>query len=626
MSARPTFKSLLFYTASLLCLAIAYPAMATEEKAGHGYGPGVDYKHCSLYNLSDEKCNQGADSTKKVIGDDHRDIETTKENKEAGKLPTWSARAGKENAAVAIDLKRKCRWVDPSSENIAREEIFVPFHSQEEWDAFVNVAPAKFVTLKRCARPSTVTIPSNDPANPQSDSAYRCYNSDRSLSTAIAHYSVADYGREGEERNISPVAMTFNCYTPDGKRPWTKTVVVAKLRGYNADRAGGSTENSANSDWGAISVSYGAPPRINGSCGSANGRSLSSAPSGGELCSIGMPSGVGGTWSWSCSGYFGGATANCSASRATPSCPVIDAWGNPVGAGYIDFDFKSVTWGRAYSDGGNTRSFYGGTCHRWNYADGQDGMNPFVSCIATQYLRRSVDGYSGVGNCTVSGGWYLSPIKVSLTGGHAVMNTKTPTPFYLTLKDGRILEGHGEGGLNPNEGWLMVHRTSDPLVFSNGFLNGDNWFGDRDGRTKNGYTDLAETFKDFLQKDEYGSRYIPLQPLTPEAKAANPDILSEGKGVTNPSFDLRVLDAKYTEHFASDFFSRIYVDYRDVVEGDGKKGEINKNAILARAVVTNHSGENYASVDQWFVLDVKNDLKPSDKPSKSKVHKERPVR
>lgn len=61
---------------------------------------------------------------------------------------------------------------------------------------------------------------------------------------------------------------------------------------------------------------------VNGSCGAANGAALSSAPSGADLCSQGNPSAVSGTgpWSWTCNGTGTptGSNANCSASPAAP--------------------------------------------------------------------------------------------------------------------------------------------------------------------------------------------------------------------------------------------------------------------------------------------------------------------
>ena len=64
----------------------------------------------------------------------------------------------------------------------------------------------------------------------------------------------------------------------------------------------------------------GASP-INGTCGSANGGTFTTAPTA-NLCSAGTATAVSGTgpWTWSCIGSNGGTTANCSANVGTPTC------------------------------------------------------------------------------------------------------------------------------------------------------------------------------------------------------------------------------------------------------------------------------------------------------------------
>jgi hypothetical protein len=59
---------------------------------------------------------------------------------------------------------------------------------------------------------------------------------------------------------------------------------------------------------------------INGSCGSANGMAVSTAPASG-LCSAGTASSVSGSgpWDWSCAGSNGGTTASCSAQISSTS-------------------------------------------------------------------------------------------------------------------------------------------------------------------------------------------------------------------------------------------------------------------------------------------------------------------
>ncbi|MEI7750172.1 MAG: LCCL domain-containing protein [Candidatus Moraniibacteriota bacterium] len=60
---------------------------------------------------------------------------------------------------------------------------------------------------------------------------------------------------------------------------------------------------------------------VNGSCGSANGTTVSTAPTSG-LCNSGTASGVSGSgpWTWTCAGSGGGSTASCSA-YLTATCP-----------------------------------------------------------------------------------------------------------------------------------------------------------------------------------------------------------------------------------------------------------------------------------------------------------------
>ncbi len=86
-------------------------------------------------------------------------------------------------------------------------------------------------------------------------------------------------------------------------------------------------ENGAKGWWswnGAAWIAASGDPRgpnvTNGQCGSANGESLTSAPTA-NLCASGTASAVngGGPWSWTCVGSSGGSTALCSASvAATP--------------------------------------------------------------------------------------------------------------------------------------------------------------------------------------------------------------------------------------------------------------------------------------------------------------------
>ena len=99
---------------------------------------------------------------------------------------------------------------------------------------------------------------------------------------------------------------------------------------YMADVAGPSDWWVWQNDtWVSTSDPNGTP--VNGACGSANGATVSTAPTT-NLCSTGTASAVTGTgpWDWSCAGSNGGTTAQCSASLAQ-SPPVNGACGSANG-------------------------------------------------------------------------------------------------------------------------------------------------------------------------------------------------------------------------------------------------------------------------------------------------------
>ena len=85
-------------------------------------------------------------------------------------------------------------------------------------------------------------------------------------------------------------------------------------------------ENSSLNWWswnGSGWTAVGNPiPTINGACGTANGMTLSSAPTA-NLCSAGTASSVSGSgpWSWTCGGNNGGTQASCSAQLAVAPSP-----------------------------------------------------------------------------------------------------------------------------------------------------------------------------------------------------------------------------------------------------------------------------------------------------------------
>ena len=140
---------------------------------------------------------------------------------------------------------------------------------------------------------------------------------------------------------------------------------------------------------GALPPAIPPPALVNGTCGTANGTAVSSAPTT-NLCSTGTASAVSGTgpWNWTCSGSNGGTTASCSA---------------PVQV--------SCTWGYAMAPGTS-----------YNQLLSSSKLNCFVNGVdltpnglSTMTLNQSADTSwiyyndtvvtSGTASCTVPGLW-----------------------------------------------------------------------------------------------------------------------------------------------------------------------------------------------------------------------------
>ena len=237
----------------------------------------------------------------------------------------------------------------------------------------------------------------------------------------------------------------------------------------------------ANQLQSTISVTVTINPRQDGICGTTvNGQSLSSAPSGAELCDSGTPTptpvngGDTGPWTWTCQGIDGGTDSKTCTANSTPQpCPVATASGHAMASADLNLTYTGVPGNYlAYADGGsneNSASYFGGTCVDYYdneftittilygksttclYGKGEGACpipqyNDFVLCIATRYAQNNLSGYA---NCTPSTVYNYSttPVKVNLAGKDARLNSTTPTNFLLTLKDDRTLEGHVTGGL-----------------------------------------------------------------------------------------------------------------------------------------------------------------------------------
>lgn len=113
----------------------------------------------------------------------------------------------------------------------------------------------------------------------------------------------------------APLLVTGQCGAANG-------VGVTKAPTTNLCSAGTASTVGGTGPWnwsctganGGGNASCSAPSEVSGVCGSANGSTLTNAPTT-NLCSAGSASTVSGTgpWNWSCSGSNGGANASCSA-------------------------------------------------------------------------------------------------------------------------------------------------------------------------------------------------------------------------------------------------------------------------------------------------------------------------
>ncbi len=84
----------------------------------------------------------------------------------------------------------------------------------------------------------------------------------------------------------------------------------------------GTTFNGGKANDGTIfSLTLGGTPTVDGTCGSSNGGTFTSAPTA-KLCSAGNPTTVSGSgpWSWTCQGVNGATNAGCSANVQPAGC------------------------------------------------------------------------------------------------------------------------------------------------------------------------------------------------------------------------------------------------------------------------------------------------------------------
>ncbi|HTY07550.1 MAG TPA: 5'-nucleotidase C-terminal domain-containing protein, partial [Candidatus Edwardsbacteria bacterium] len=129
----------------------------------------------------------------------------------------------------------------------------------------------------------------------------------------VSYTSTSSSGASVSAIDLSGIAALQN--VPAG------TTVTFRLVNYGGTSSSGTwyiydVANTTASDL-EISGSVSVATVVNGACGSANGQTVSAAPTT-NLCTAGSASAVSGNgpWTWSCAGSGGGTTASCSANKA----------------------------------------------------------------------------------------------------------------------------------------------------------------------------------------------------------------------------------------------------------------------------------------------------------------------
>jgi hypothetical protein len=185
----------------------------------------------------------------------------------------------------------------------------------------------------------------------------------------------------GTTTSAAPTANLCNAGTVStvaGTGPWTWSCTGAN---------GGSNASCAAPTYGSSSVTV-----VNGTCGSANGTTVSTAPTT-NFCTAGTASSVSGSgpWTWNCTGSNGGTNASCSASLSISGGGVTAVNGscgtaNNVGVTAIPSANLCST--------GTASSVTGSGPWSWSCAGSNGGTN--ASCLAPL----SINGVCGTSNGT----------------------------------------------------------------------------------------------------------------------------------------------------------------------------------------------------------------------------------
>jgi hypothetical protein len=188
------------------------------------------------------------------------------------------------------------------------------------------------------------------------------------------------------------------------------------------------------------------PSALNGACGSSNGATVSTKPTA-NLCAAGTASSVSGTgpWTWSCAGSNGGTTATCSATK-TASTPVNGVCGSANGASLSSAPTTNLcttgtastvsgagpwSWSCAGSNGGSTA-----TCSATKTASGGgsgSGGSTGSTPALIQHVSSTSNPFPGNG---ISGNNFKIPLPNPVLAGDAlVLAISYPTGNKPSITD-----------------------------------------------------------------------------------------------------------------------------------------------------------------------------------------------
>ncbi len=166
------------------------------------------------------------------------------------------------------------------------------------------------------------------------------------------------------------------------------------------------------------------------------------------------------------------------------------------------------------------------------------------------------------------------PLKLTLDGTDAKLNTTDHVK--IRKEDGTV--DTMSGGLNSNEAWLVKDRDGKGVTKS-GVVDGEDVFGDHQGKFKNAYDQLAKEYAGEVKTDAQGNKFIDL--ADPNSKAAK---------------ELKLMDKGGNLYTASDKLNKLYVSYADTnnTSADGD------TSIREQSKAEYKDGHTAKTVDQWY--------------------------